>query len=71
MKKARVINGIVWGVMTIGIMVMVVAEWHSQGCGLRSLAAAVVFYGATGAGLWACIDQTIKDLSNPSKGGAQ
>ena len=70
MKTARVINGIVWAVVTIGIMAIVVAEWHSQGCGLKSMAAAFVFYGATGAGLWACIDQTIQDLSNPSKGGA-
>lgn len=63
MKTARVINGIVWAVMTIGIMAMVVAEWHTQGCGVGSLIAAIVFYGATGAGLWVCIDQTIKDLS--------
>lgn len=60
MKKARVINGIVWAVMTIGVMAMVVVEWYAQGCGIGSLIAAIVFYAATGAGLWACIDQTIQ-----------
>lgn len=60
MKTARVINGIVWAVVTIGIMAMVVVEWHAQGCGIGSLIAAIVFYAATGVGLWVCIDQTLQ-----------
>ena len=63
MKKARVINGIVWAVMTIGVMAMVVVEWHSQGCGLKSLLLAGVFYTSMGVAFWFGADQMIKDLS--------
>lgn len=64
MKTARVINGIVWAVMTAGIIAMVVAEWHAQGCGLKSLLLAGVFYTSMGVAFWFGVDQTIKDLSN-------
>ncbi len=60
MKTARVINGIVWAVVTIGIMAMVVAEWHSQGCGLKSLILAGVFYTSMGVAFWFGADQMIQ-----------
>lgn len=60
MKTARVINGIVWAVMTIGIMAMVVTEWHAQGCGLKSLLLAGVFYTSMGVAFWFGADQCIQ-----------
>lgn len=60
MKTARVINGIVWTVMTIGIMAMVVAEWYAQGCGLKSLILAGVFYTSMGVAFWFGADQCIQ-----------
>lgn len=63
MKTARVINGIVWAVMTAGVIAMVVAEWHAQGCGLKSLLLAGALYLSMGVAFWFGADQTIKDLS--------
>ena len=60
MKTARVINGIVWAVVTIGIMAMVVAEWHAQGCELKSLLLACVFYTSMGVAFWFGADQCIQ-----------
>lgn len=60
MKTARLINGIVWAVMTIGIMAMVVTEWHAQGCGLKSLILAGVFYTSMGVAFWFGADQCIQ-----------
>lgn len=60
MKTARVINGIVWAVVTIGIMAMVVAEWHAQGCGVKSLLLAGVFYTSMGVAFWFGVDQCIQ-----------
>lgn len=60
MKTARLINGIVWAVMTIGIMAMVVTEWHAQGCGVKSLLLAGVFYTSMGVAFWFGADQCIQ-----------
>ena len=60
MKTARVINGIVWAVMTAGIITMVVAEWHAQGCDVKSLLLAGVFYTSMGVAFWFGVDQCIQ-----------
>lgn len=60
MKKARVINGIVWAVVTAGIIAMVVSEWYSQGCGVKSLLLAGVFYTSMGVAFWFGVDQCIQ-----------
>lgn len=60
MKTARVINGIVWAVVTIGVMAMVVSEWYSQGCGVKSLLLAGVFYTSMGVAFWFGVDQCIQ-----------
>lgn len=60
MKTARVINGIVWAVVTAGIIAMVVSEWYSQGCGVKSLLLAGVFYTSMGVAFWFGADQCIQ-----------
>lgn len=60
MKTARVINGIVWAVVTIGVMAMVVSEWYAQGCGVKSLLLAGVFYTSMGVAFWFGVDQCIQ-----------
>lgn len=61
MKKARIINGIVFAVIAITLIVYVCIEWHRQGCGWYSLFALIAMYGSCLTGVWYTIDQTIKE----------
>ena len=61
MKKARIINGIVFAVIAITLIVYVCIEWHRQGCGLYSLFALIAMYGSCLTGVLYTIDQTIKE----------
>ncbi len=62
MKRARIINGIVWAVTTLAVITIVVAEWHAQGCGVKSLLLATTLYIAIGVGLWWCADSTLREI---------
>lgn len=73
MKRARIIHGIVWAVITLAVITTVVIAWHAQGCGMKSLLLATAMYSAMGVGLWGCGDRSIRDLRlpNPLKEGAR
>lgn len=72
MKRARIIHGIVWAVITLAVITTVVITWHAQGCGMKSLLLATALYSAMGVGLWGCGDSCIRDLrlpQPPQRGG--
>lgn len=61
MKRARIINAIVWTILAIAICTMVTIEWNYQGCEVKSLIIACAMYTAMAAGIGATIDQTLKE----------
>lgn len=57
----RKVIAIIHAVLAVCMIAYVLYEWHAQGCGWYSLAAAIFFYGGFILLLWVCIDQTIKE----------
>ena len=60
MKKARIINAALWGILAAIITPTVCVVWHNQNCGVTSLIAAIVFYLGSTAALWYSIDQEMQ-----------
>ena len=60
MKTKRIINAVIWAAITLIICVMVVIEWHAQGCGVSSLIAGIAMYIAVNVAIAFGIDQTIQ-----------
>lgn len=60
MKRARIINVIVWVAIAVALCSMVVLQWYNQGCELKSLIIACVFYTMMPATICGVIDQTIQ-----------
>lgn len=63
MKKARIINAIVWIAVAVAICIMVAIQWHAKGCGPKSLVIACAMYTAMAVGIAGTIDQTLKEIS--------
>lgn len=68
MKRARIIHGIVWACITLAVVATVVAEWHAQGCSVKSLVLATILYTAMGVGLWGCGDKCMTSPTPPEEG---
>lgn len=60
MKTKRIINGVIWATICIVLCTGVTIEWHSQGCEVSSLIAAIAMYTICTAAIGFCIDQTIR-----------
>jgi len=61
MKKARLINLIVWAVTDIAICIGICFQWSAQGCGTKSLVLGVAYFTILTAGIGFVIDQTLKE----------
>lgn len=61
MKRARIINAIIWIALSVTLCVWVSIEWHNQGCSVSSLITACAMYIAMPGVLGMTIDQTIKE----------
>jgi len=59
MKTARIINGLFFSLLTMGLTALVCYEWKRMGCEWNSLALAIGFYGSCLCGVWYVIDKTI------------
>lgn len=55
MKKAKIINAIVWAVISIVLDCMVWYYWQQMGCELKSLVLGVIMYTAFCLCFWFCI----------------
>lgn len=60
MKKARIISGIVAGIVAATLCTLVAVEWHAQGCGIWSLVAGCTMHTIMVAAIWNTIDNTLK-----------
>lgn len=60
MKKARIINAIVWSILAVAISAGVVITWNTDGCEVKSLILGVAFYLTTTLCLGACVDQCLQ-----------
>lgn len=60
MTQARIINAIVWIAIAVALIAMVTVQWHQQGCELRSLVLAGVFYTTACTALGKVIDLTLQ-----------
>lgn len=61
MKRARMINAIIWIAIAVTICVMVTKQWYYQGCEIKSLVIACTMYTAMIAAVGGTIDATIKE----------
>lgn len=61
MSTTRKISGAIAITIAIIITSMVCFYWHSMDCGVGSLVAALFFYPSCIAGVWAVIDEAIKN----------
>lgn len=61
MKRARIINAIIWSIIAIILCTCVVVEWHQQGCELKSLILAVAMYTSFCGAMGLVIDMTMKE----------
>lgn len=54
MKKAKIINAIVWAVITIVLDCMVWYYWQQMGCPVKSLVLGCIIYTAFCVCFWFC-----------------
>ena len=62
MKKAKIINGIVWAVIAIVLDCMVWYYWQQMGCPVKSLVLGVIQYTAFCACFWFCIHNHFTEI---------
>lgn len=55
--KKRTIFRTAWAICSLALTAFVCVEWHRQGCGVRSLVAAVSFYGVLSAGMMIAVEE--------------
>ena len=51
LKAARIAHLVIWSVVALVVIISVCKVWSANGCGISSLAAAFLFYGACCTGL--------------------
>lgn len=59
-KRFRIVNGSVWVLLMVLLVVCVVVEWYRQGCGVGSMVVAIVLYVGLCVGFWFMVDQAIQ-----------
>ena len=60
MKTKRIINGAFWATLSLATCIGTCVYWHNAGCGWESLIAAIAYYTACPAAIWATIDAAIQ-----------
>ena len=51
LKAAKIAHLVIWSVVALVLIISVCKVWSANGCGISSLAAAFLFYGACCTGL--------------------
>ena len=59
-QMCRIANGCVWALLTAVLVVLVLVEWHRQGCGIGSMVVALAMYVGLCVGFWFMVDQAIQ-----------
>ena len=59
-RRARLINAIAWVLVAIAVVSLVVMQWYDNGCGIKSLVIAGVWYTVMAATFGLLVDQCIK-----------
>lgn len=62
MKKAKIINAIVWAVIAIVLDIMVVYYWNQMGCPVKSLVLGCIIYTAFCLCFWGCIHNHFTEI---------
>lgn len=62
MKKAKIINAIVWAVITIVLDCMVWYYWNQMGCPVKSLVLGCIIYTAFCVCFWFCIHNHFTEI---------
>lgn len=60
MKRARIINAIVWILLFVATASSVCKVWNTNGCPVESIILGIGWYLACSLGLWFTLDQFIK-----------
>ena len=63
-KRARIINAVVWLALAVVSCTMVTVEWYSQGCEINSLIIGNITYIVFSVGLGGVTDKTMREIAN-------